>query len=84
MKQILQMMIANPEITRSELAEKTHKSNSTVFRMIEKLKSENYIKRIGPTKGGYWEILSQCNFPDSEALHNYCFLTPIICNSLHT
>lgn len=57
MKQILQMMIANPEITRSELVEKTHKSNSTVFRMIEKLKSENYIKRIGPTKGGYWEIL---------------------------
>lgn len=56
-KQILQMMIANPEITRSELVEKTHKSNSTVFRMIEKLKSENYIKRIGPTKGGYWEIL---------------------------
>lgn len=56
-KQILQMMIANPESTRSELVEKTHKSNSTVFRMIEKLKSENYIKRIGPTKGGYREIL---------------------------
>ncbi|MGM9837482.1 MAG: winged helix-turn-helix domain-containing protein [Paludibacteraceae bacterium] len=57
MKQILQMMIANPEITRSELVEKMHKSHSTVFRMIEKLKSENYIKRIGPTKGGHWKIL---------------------------
>ena len=45
MKQILQMMIANPEITRSELVGKTHKLNSTVFRMIEKLKSENYIRQ---------------------------------------
>jgi ATP-dependent DNA helicase RecG len=52
---ILELMKANPEITRPELAKEVGKSIRSVERTIEKLKKENKIERIGADKGGYWQ-----------------------------
>lgn len=47
----------NPNISRNELCEKLNINPSAVQKHIEKLKTQNVIKRIGGAKGGYWEIL---------------------------
>lgn len=48
----------NKKVTTTEIAHQLNVSKRTVLRDIEKLKSQNKIKRIGPDKGGYWEIIS--------------------------
>jgi len=39
-----------------ELAEKLFVTPRTIIRDIEKLKQLGILKRIGPAKGGHWEI----------------------------
>ena len=57
MEKVLRLMQENPVITRAELVEKLQKSNFTVFRIIEKLKSAGLIRRVGSTKYGHWEVI---------------------------
>ena len=47
----------NPNISRKELCDKLNINPSAVQKHIEKLKTQNAIKRIGGAKGGHWEIL---------------------------
>ncbi|MBU4562855.1 winged helix-turn-helix transcriptional regulator, partial [bacterium] len=47
----------NPKITSAELAEILEITVKGVEWNIKKLKEEGIIKRIGPAKGGYWEII---------------------------
>ena len=47
----------NPKITSAELAEILEITVKGIEWNIKKLKEEGIIKRIGPTKGGYWEII---------------------------
>ncbi|MBW1793089.1 MAG: putative DNA binding domain-containing protein [Deltaproteobacteria bacterium] len=56
-RQIIENMLKNPKITYNELADITGKTRETIRVHINKLKEMNLIKRIGPDKGGYWEIL---------------------------
>jgi len=49
-------MLENPQITRKELAEKLFINQSSVQKHINKLKKSGLIERIGPDKGGYWEV----------------------------
>jgi predicted HTH transcriptional regulator len=49
----------NPEITIEKLSTKLDVAKRTVLRDIEKLKSRGMLKYIGPSKGGFWEILEQ-------------------------
>ena len=51
------MVINNPNITQSEIAEKLNITKVTVNRNINKLKEKNIIKRIGANKNGHWEII---------------------------
>ncbi|MBI4222778.1 MAG: HTH domain-containing protein, partial [Planctomycetes bacterium] len=44
-------------LTREQLAEKLNISPETVKKNIEKLKARKNLKRIGPDKGGHWEIV---------------------------
>ena len=46
----------NPFITTSELAEKLNITRMTVHRDLGKLKKSGVIVRIGPDKGGHWEV----------------------------
>ena len=46
----------NPHISRKELSLKLGESEDTVQSQLRKLIKEGLIKRIGPDKGGYWEV----------------------------
>ncbi len=54
---ILQWLINNPEMTQSELAEKTGKSVRTLKREMDRLKEKGYIRRINGKRYGSWEVL---------------------------
>ncbi len=49
-------MVKNNEVTIPELADKLNVNEKTIKRDIEKLRGQNKIKRIGPDKGGHWEV----------------------------
>lgn len=50
-------MRINQEITIPEIAEKLNKTERTIERQITKLRTLELIARIGPAKGGRWEVL---------------------------
>jgi len=56
-EKILSILKATPYITIDELAEIVGISQKGVEWQIAKLKKEGRIKRIGPDKGGYWEVM---------------------------
>ncbi|MCI5139028.1 MAG: HTH domain-containing protein, partial [Candidatus Electrothrix sp. AR1] len=56
-EQILQLLATTPAMTIPELAALLNRSESAVERAIRKLRLEEKLKRIGPAKGGYWQIL---------------------------
>ena len=49
-------MHAKPTITIPEIAKRIKKSQSTVDKLISKLKEATEIERVGSTKAGYWKI----------------------------
>ena len=54
---MLELLILNPKITIPKLAKEIDKSERTVNRILKKLQKEGYLKRVGPDKGGYWEVI---------------------------
>ncbi len=57
--EILILMKKNPKISRKELSEKFNINQSAIQRHLNKLKEIGIIKRTGPAKGGYWEIIKE-------------------------
>ncbi len=55
-EKILRFIRETPVITTSELAEKSELTLKGVEWNIGKLKKEGLIKRVGPDKGGHWEV----------------------------
>ena len=53
---ILTLINENHRITREELSTKTGLTIRGVEWNLNKLKKEGVLKRIGPAKGGYWEV----------------------------
>ena len=53
---ILKLIIDNPKITKPEMARLTGLSLRGVEWNIQQLKSSGLITRIGPNKGGHWEV----------------------------
>lgn len=56
-KRIIEMLKSNPNIARSEIAQVLGIHDSSVKRRLDSLVSEGKIRRVGPDKGGYWEVL---------------------------
>ena len=54
---IIGLLKDNPSLSIPELAEKLEKSKSATERAIRKLRQSGLLKRIGPDKGGYWDIV---------------------------
>ena len=48
---------SNPSATLFEIHEMTQLSVSGVRKIIDRLREQGVIKRIGPDKGGHWELL---------------------------
>lgn len=58
-KKVLDIIKETPNITQPQIAAKTGFSTRKVNRLISALKAKKKIVRIGKTKGGYWEFLSE-------------------------
>jgi ATP-dependent DNA helicase RecG len=56
-EKILVLLKANPELSARELAEAMGVTSRAVEKQISKLRDENRIRRIGPAKGGHWEVI---------------------------
>jgi len=54
---IINEIVKNKKISRSQLAEQLGISQDTIKEYIEKLKKKKMIRRRGRTSSGYWEIL---------------------------
>jgi len=55
-QKILDIIRQNKAITRTALAEVTGLSDSGVKKQLKKLQEKGLLKRIGPDKGGHWEV----------------------------
>ena len=55
-KQILNLLSNNPTISFDKLREQLKVARMTIYRDMEKLKNKGKIRRIGPDKGGHWEV----------------------------
>lgn len=55
-EQLIDLITANPYITKAKMAKETKKSKSTIERV---LKSSDLIIRIGADRGGYWGVKSK-------------------------
>ncbi|MFH1432578.1 MAG: ATP-binding protein [archaeon] len=56
-EKIIELIKENPRITQKELEEKTNLSRRGVEWNIQQMKSKGIIKRVGPDKGGHWEVV---------------------------
>jgi ATP-dependent DNA helicase RecG len=54
--EIIELIKADKGITYQDIANKTSKNRTTIMRNIAVLKKLGLIKRIGPAKGGHWEV----------------------------
>jgi predicted HTH transcriptional regulator len=54
--EILVLLKENPALSIPELAERIGKSESAVERAIRKLRQQGILRRVGPDKGGHWEV----------------------------
>jgi len=55
-KKILGIIKENPNVTRVEIAELTGISLKGIDWQLSRMKTLGRLKRIGPDKGGYWEV----------------------------
>ena len=56
-EKILLLLKENPHLAILDLASSIGKSESAVERAIRRLREQNRLWRIGPDKGGYWEVV---------------------------
>jgi predicted HTH transcriptional regulator len=50
-------MQSDPTITIAGLAQSVGVTDRAIKKQIEKLKAQGRIRRIGPDKGGHWEVV---------------------------
>jgi len=55
-EKILEAIKSNPKITQNELAEIAGLTRRGIEWNLAKLKEKGILERIGPAKGGHWEI----------------------------
>ena len=56
-QKILELINQNNKITIEELASSLKITDRGVKKNLAKLKKEGIIIRVGPDKGGYWEVI---------------------------
>lgn len=57
LEQIVNLIVANPSVSIAEIAARTKKAKSGVQKQVKRLQEMGIIRRVGPNKGGYWEIV---------------------------
>ena len=56
-EKILEMLRENPKLTTAGLAQAVDISSKGVEKQLAHLKREGLLRRIGPDKGGHWEVV---------------------------
>lgn len=56
-QKMLELIAANPGISRIELAAEIGITADGIKYQLDKMKKDGVVKRVGPDKGGYWEIV---------------------------
>jgi len=56
-KKILELIQENAHISKKQMAESLGISETAVDKNIATLKKKGILKRVGPAKGGYWEVV---------------------------
>ena len=57
MEKILKFLEANPSATQEEIVSVTGLSRRGVEWNLKELKKSGRIRRVGPDKGGHWEVI---------------------------
>ncbi len=57
-KKILKLIKENPYISKKALSEKIGISTTAIDKNIKQLKKKGLLRRIGPDKGGRWEVIN--------------------------
>ena len=58
-QKIVDFISENPNITTQEMANLLGINRSIVARHIKTLQEKGIIRRVGPDKGGHWEIIKK-------------------------
>ena len=58
---ILEILAEEPTCTYDELAEQLGVSRRAITKQIKNLREEGKLRRIGPDKGGHWEVVGTEN-----------------------
>ena len=56
-KKIIKLISGNPHISINVMAEKVGISQTAIEKNLGYLQEKGYIKRVGPKKGGHWEVM---------------------------
>ena len=56
---ILSMIKQEPSVSIDMLSQATGKARSSIQEAIARLKTAGVIRRVGPDKGGHWEVVEQ-------------------------
>lgn len=56
-EKILDAVRLNPQVTISELSAQIGVTTRSIERNQQKLQDEKRLRRVGPAKGGYWQVL---------------------------
>ena len=56
-KTIYTLIEKNPSISKGSMAKTGNLTKKTVEYNLEKLKAKGFIMRIGPARGGHWEVV---------------------------
>ena len=55
-QKILELIEGNPQITTHDMADVIGIDIRNIHRNIKKLQEQGVLRRVGPDKGGHWEI----------------------------
>ncbi len=58
-EKILELLLSEPKMTISQLAERLGIGTRAVEKQLANLKERKLLERIGPAKGGYWQVKSE-------------------------
>lgn len=56
---VIRCVTENPQATAKAIAEETGVSGRTIERQLRALQQKGKLQRIGPTKGGFWRVITQ-------------------------
>jgi len=56
---ILELVDENPYISKREMCEEFGISTTAIDKNISTLKKKGLLKRVGPARGGHWEIIKR-------------------------